>query len=261
MSQLVFDEDAARQIDAAYQIEDAVRRRATARAALAAAPGERILDVGCGPGYYCAELLEEVGPEGSIVGVDASTPMLRLAQRRCEGHDNVTFHQSDVLSLPVEDQAFDAALCVQVLEYVEDAKAGLAEMRRALRPGGRVLIWDIDWATLSWHSEKPDRMDRVLKAWDEHLAHPALPRILGPRLRAAGFDDVHVTSHPFLTLEYGAQTYARAVAPLIADFVTGREGLSEADAAGWLAELSELDERGEFFFTANQFCFTATRAD
>jgi len=62
-TQLVFDEDWARRIEAAYEIEDAVRRRRIVRDALAAVPGERIADVGCGPGFYCAELAEDVGPQ------------------------------------------------------------------------------------------------------------------------------------------------------------------------------------------------------
>jgi hypothetical protein len=132
-------------------------------------------------------------------------------------------------------------------------------MRRALRPGGRVLVWDIDWATVSWHSQNPELMERVLRAWDEHLAHPSLPRTLGARLRAAGFRDVRVTSHPFVTTEYGPQRYVRAVAPLIGDFVVGRQGLTEEEVSAWLDEHRDLDERGEFFFTCNQFCFTATR--
>jgi arsenite methyltransferase len=63
MSRLAFDEDEARQIEALYRI-DAARRRGLVREALGAQPGERILDVGCGPGFYCAELLDEVGTAG-----------------------------------------------------------------------------------------------------------------------------------------------------------------------------------------------------
>lgn len=55
MAELVFDEGASRWLERVYRIEDAVRRRRIARGALAASPGERILDAGCGPGFYCAE--------------------------------------------------------------------------------------------------------------------------------------------------------------------------------------------------------------
>ena len=106
------------------------------RAALAAAPGERILDIGCGPGFYVSELLDEVGPDGSIVAVDASPDMLAMARHRCEGHDNVAFRDGNAAALPVDDGDFDAALCVQVMEYVPDPLGALAEIYRASGPVG-----------------------------------------------------------------------------------------------------------------------------
>jgi arsenite methyltransferase len=259
MAQLVFDEETARAIERVYESRDAQRRREIVRAALATTNGDRILDVGCGPGFYCAELLAEVGPSGSVVGVDGSPAMLALAARRCEGAGNVEFHEADATSLPVPDASVDRALCVQVLEYVPDPAAALAEMHRALRPGGRVIVWDIDWATVALYSEDPARMERVMRAWDEHLAHSSLPRTLGPRLRAAGFADVEMEAHAFASVEMDPETYGSAVLPVIRSFVPGHNDITEDEAKAWLAEQRELGERGEYFFSSTQFCFTATK--
>ena len=259
MSQLVFDEQAASRIEAIYRIGDAERRRAIVRATLGAAPGERVLDVGCGPGFYCAELLEDVGSSGAVVGVDGSAAMLALAARRCAGHDNVELHEADATALPVDDASFDAVLSVQVQEYVRDVTAGLGELHRALRPGGRALVFDIDWATLSIHSEDEARCDRVLRAWDDHLAHRSLPRTLATRLRAAGFEDVRMAAHPFVTIAFDTDSYGAALVPFIAAFVPGHGDVSEEEAQAWLAEQRELGERGEFYFAITQFCFTARR--
>lgn len=258
MSQLAFDEDEARQIEALYRIRDAARRRGIVRGALGPQPGESILDVGCGPGFYCAELLEEVGTEGSVVGLDSSRPMLELAARRCEGHNNVAFREADATSLPVEDASFDGALCVQVLEYVPDITVGLAAMHRALRPGGRIVVWDVDWATVSWHSDDPGRMRRVLDAWDGHLAHPSLPATLATEMRSVGFEDVGMAAHAFASAELNPETYGAALFPFIANYVAGSVGEEEAEA--WAAEQRDLGERGEFFFTCTQFCFTGRRS-
>ena len=208
MSQLVFDAQAAERIEALYLIGDAIRRRRIVREALGASPGEKILDVGCGPGFYCAELLAEVGPSGHVVGIDSSAAMLALAARRCAGHDNVELLEAEAVGLPVEDASFDAVLSVQVQEYVGDVRAGLAELHRALRPGGRALVWDVDWATLSVGGE-PDLTARVLRAWDEHLAHPSLPRALAPLLRSAGFEEVRMQAHPFATSEFDLDSLRR----------------------------------------------------
>ena len=79
MSQLVFDDDLANQLETLYRTGDVLRRRRLVREALGAAPGERVLDVGCGPGFYVAELLSQVGATGAVVGVDASPQTLALA--------------------------------------------------------------------------------------------------------------------------------------------------------------------------------------
>jgi arsenite methyltransferase len=257
MSQLVFDEDVAREIEALYRIGDAVRRRRLVREALGARAGERVLDVGCGPGFYCAELLDEVGPDGAVVGVDPSAAMLALAARRCG--DRADLREGEAVSLPVDDGGFDAAVCVQVLEYVADATAALAEINRALRPRGRAVVWDVDWATVSLNAVDRARHDTVMRAWDEHLAHPSLPRTLAARMRAAGFVDVRMEAHAFATADYDPDGYGPALIPFIGRFVADRRGLTVDDAAAWVAEQRELGERGVFYFASTQLCFTATK--
>jgi arsenite methyltransferase len=259
MSQLEFDDAMATRIESLYRISDAVRRRRIVREVLGAAPGERIVDVGCGPGFYCVELAQEVGPSGSVVGVDSSPAMLQLAARRCAGYESVELRPGDAVSLPVEDASCNAALCVQVLEYVPDPTVALAEMHRAIRPGGRVVVWDIDWATVSLHALDPALTERVLRAWDEHLSHPSLPRTLGSRLRSAGFNEIRMEAHSFSSCELDPETYGAALLPFIATFVVGRNGITDEQAEAWISEQQQLGERAEFYFASTQLCFTATK--
>jgi arsenite methyltransferase len=254
MSQLVFDEAEARRMEAVYKIRDAERRRSQVFAALAPRAGKRILDVGCGPGFYCRDL---AAMAGAVVGVDQSEAMIGLATRRCAGLENVSLHVADATALGVEDAGFDAAFSVQVFEYVPDTGAGLAELHRALRPGGRVLVWDTDWGTFAMQDDELTR--RVQRAWDEHLAHRTLPRRLAPALRAAGFEDVRATAHPLAAIELDPELYGGALMPFIAAYVPGHGGLTDADAAEWVAAQRALGERGEYYFAVTQFCFTATK--
>jgi arsenite methyltransferase len=255
MTQLVFDDNIAAQLEQLYATADVLRRRALVRAALAARPGEDVLDVGCGPGFYAAEIRDDVGASGSVVGIDASESMLAISSHRCEAHDNVEFKHGLATALPVPDASFDAALSVQVLEYVADVARALAEIHRSLRSGGRVVIWDVDWSTVSWHTEDESRMRRVLDAWDEHLADPALPRRLSALLLSAGFDNVAMHAHPFATNALDSQTYGGALVPLLKDFVIGRNGIDSDEAAAWESEQRALNDQGRFFFSCTQFCF------
>jgi SAM-dependent methyltransferase len=260
MSQIAFDERTANQLEVMYRKRDVLRRRQLVRAALGCAPGHRVIDVGCGPGFYAAELLDQVAPDGCVVGVDASPAMLAVAARRCEGRGRAEFREAQATSLPVESGSFDRALCVQVLEYVADVPAALAEIHRVLRPGGRAVVWDVDWSTLSWHSRDPDRMAQVLLAWDEHLAHPALPRTLAAALRAAGFADVRAEPHVFATTELDPETYGGMAVPMVESYVAGRDDAYAVMAKEWATEQRELGARGEYFFAITQFCFTGERS-
>jgi ubiquinone/menaquinone biosynthesis C-methylase UbiE len=247
---LEFNEQIVKQLEEAYRARDMVRRRGLVRAALGAEPGDRILDVGCGPGFFEPELLDEASPGGSVVGVDSSAASVATASSRLAGRDGVEFREADATSLPVEDGEFDRALTVQVLEYVSDVDAALAELRRALRPGGRVVVWDVDWSTVSMRTGDEARMARVLEAWDAHLMHPSLPRTLTARLGAAGFEDVRMEAHPFATNELSAATYGGFLVPFVEQFV----GTDEARA--WADEQRALAECGSFYFACLQFCFT-----
>jgi arsenite methyltransferase len=259
VSRLVFDESLVEQLEALYRTRDVLRRRALVGEALGAEPGERILDAGCGPGFYMSELLDQIGPDGFVMGVDASPQMLAVAARRCEGHENVGFAEANVTALPVAEGSFDRVLSVQVLEYVPDTLSALRELHRALRPGGRALVFDVDWTTVSWHSPGSDRTERVLRAWDEHLAHPALPRTLAAQLRSVGFADVRAEGHVFATAEFDPETYGVAAISVIEKYVAGHDEIGPGEAKAWAEEQHDLGRRGEFFFACIQFCFTATR--
>ncbi|HEX2086006.1 MAG TPA: methyltransferase domain-containing protein [Solirubrobacteraceae bacterium] len=259
MDRLEFDEATAAALEVVYATRDVLRRRRLVREALAVRPGERILDVGCGPGFYVAELLEAAGPDGAALGVDPSGAMLALAARRCEGLPNVELREGDATALPVEDASFDAALCVQVLEYVPDVAAALAELHRALRPGGRVVIWDVDWATVSMSAADRERHERVLRAWDRHLVHRSLPMTLAAQLREAGFEDVSAEGHAFTTTELVPDAYGGSLVAVVQTYLHGLEDFPDEEAAAWGDEQRALGDAGRFYFSCVQCCFAARR--
>jgi arsenite methyltransferase len=259
MTELSFGRETGEQLERAYTTRDILRRRAIVYEALRPQPGQRILDAGCGPGFYVAELAETVGPDGLVVGVDRSLDMLGLAAARSAGRSNVEFREGEATALPVQDEEFDGAVSVQMLEYLTDVDAALAELYRALRPGCRIALWDIDWSTVSWHSEEPERMQRVLDAWDLHLSDPVLPRTLGARLSRAGFEDVAADGYAFVSTNLSTEGYAGAIFPVFESYLLETSALAEGDAAAWAAEQRELDGRGEFFFASVQFCFSASK--
>jgi demethylmenaquinone methyltransferase/2-methoxy-6-polyprenyl-1,4-benzoquinol methylase len=119
------------------------RRRAAEQAALGA--GDAALDVCCGTGDLALELAGRVLPGGHVVGCDFSEPMLDLARDKAAalGTPGVRFEWADALSLPYDDGRFDAVTVGFGVRNLSDLDGGLAEMRRVLRPGGRLVILEI----------------------------------------------------------------------------------------------------------------------
>ncbi len=122
---------------------------AEAQAALLAsvslAPGERVLDVACGTGLATSGAARAVGPDGRVLGIDLSGRMVDAARRRAAERQlsNVGFARMDAQTPDLPDAGFDVALCALGLMYMPDPEQALREMRRVLRPGGRLglAVW------------------------------------------------------------------------------------------------------------------------
>jgi len=258
-SGIEFGEAAARAVEAAYLTTDVVEQRCAVLRLLALEPGERVLDVGSGPGLLARDMASTVGPSGRVCGLDPSEPMLARARERCADQPQVSFEKGSAASLPYDDASFDAVVSTQVYEYVPDIPGALAEIARVLRPGGRVAILDTDYESLVVHTEDPERHARILDAWDEHFVHRGLPRILGAALREAGFRLRQRVVIPIFNPEYHANAFSFHLVRMMAGFAAGRREATAADAEGWLAELEELGRAGRYFFSLNRYVFVAER--
>ncbi len=108
-----------------------------------AAPGrgEYVLDVACGTGVGGRLPADAIGPSGKIVGVDLDAGMLRTAEERSRGLKvPMEWHCASALQMPLEDESFDLCLCLQGLQFFPDRAAGLSEIRRVLKPTGRLVV-------------------------------------------------------------------------------------------------------------------------
>jgi len=258
VTELRFDEEETRRLLALYVTPDVVSQRGEFLRVLDPKPGERVLDVGSGPGFLAAAIADAVGSRGAVLGVDISESLLAVARAHCAQRPWVELRRANATALPFPDQNFDAVISTQVLEYVREVDVALAEIRRVLRPRGRVVIVDTDWDSIVWHSPDPDRMNRVLAAWEQHATDSRLPRTMSRRLRNAGFRVQHERVIPLFNPTYDENTYSNRIIDSIVAFVTGRNGIGRVEADAWARELREAGERGDYFFSLNRYLFSAT---
>lgn len=166
--------------------------------------GERIIDIGCGTGATALRATDAVGPQGEVLGIDLSNPMLSVARGRAEaqgGADNLKLEIADAQSHGFEQDAFDLLQSRFGVMFFENPTAAFANLLTALRPGGRLCF--VCWGPLAdnpWHLVPRTAAVRFLGE-----PEPTPPRAPGPMafadtgyvteiLQGAGFEDVQITS-------------------------------------------------------------------
>ena len=258
MSGLAFSSDAAEQLIAAYRTPDMSGQRDATLQRLNLKAGERVLDVGCGPGFLCETMAAAVGPTGRVVGIDISQDLIDFASRH-KISDRIDYRVGNATALPAEPAQFDAAVSTQVIEYVANVDAALREIARILRPGGRAFIVDTDFDSWVWHATDTERMQQVMKGWELHCAHSQLPRTLIPRLRAAGLTTLVVEGYPIVNTTYQPGDFSYGLSILIADFLRGR-GFEAQIVDGWLEDLRDIERRRASFFSLNRYFFSIKKS-
>jgi arsenite methyltransferase len=238
---------------------DMVARRLAVLDALAAAPGEQVLEVGCGAGLLLREIGAAVGERGRAVGIDVSNDQIGVARAYCDDMGQVEARLEDLRAVAACDGLFDATVSVQVLEYVPHVETALAEVARLTRPGGRLVNVATNWATLWWAGGDCELTTRLLSAWDGHAPHPNLPVVLPLLLERAGFSAVHQRPLTVLNRHFHPDSFSYWAARLIAAFAHTNGDVSQDDVSRWLASLAAADTNRRYFFSSVPVLTTATR--
>lgn len=219
------------------------------RAGLGLTAGSKVLDLGCGTGHELAQL-ESDGVQA--FGIDFSEAMLRSSRDRLASQGRpARLVAADGQQLPFLDGMFDGCRIERVLQHVSSPAAVLREVRRVLRPGGRVGILEPDWASLTLASTDPIAARVVADEVGGDIAHRDVGRHLRRLLVEAGFVEVRIEVE--LVVHSSVESLANMVsleraAARACD--AGRLERSRADAL--LVEMRELSESGAFHATINR---------
>jgi len=217
--------------------------RAAAAKRMELSAGQKALDLGCGIGGATFPLANITGPNGLAAGVDISTAMVESASSRIGSRAGVEFKVGEACAIPYPDKFFDAARCERVFLYLPDRIAAIHEMRRVVKPGGRIVLMDTELDSTAVYSKKLALTRKMTSIVAATMPNPNSARDLPALAREAGLKDVKVET---LAISAPHEFFLKVMAGSLAGAV--EKGIVPvAEVQEWLEEQAALQAQGNFF--------------
>jgi ubiquinone/menaquinone biosynthesis C-methylase UbiE len=223
-------------------------------AAMAIKPGDRVLDAGCGPGDFLPRLAQAVGPRGFVVGLDHAPGFLIEARALIASlsiETPVECIEGDALSLPFPDNFFDSAHTERVLMHLDNPDQSLRELRRVVKPGGRVVCVEPDLAGMRIDHEQPLLARLLVDVFTETIRFPAMGLEMNRRMASAGLIDRTVET--LTEVERDFPTEAAAIFRAGSDRLVASERMDPTEADAVLAWLVAQSAAGRYTSYTSMF--------
>lgn len=207
--------------------------------------GGRVLEVGCGNGAATKLLMTHVDP-GELVGVDPAPGFIEMADEAFAGEPRAGFHVGDAVRTEEPGSSFDLVVAHTVYSHLPDPAGALGEAYRVLRPGGRLAIFDGDYATITVELFDGDPLQAAVAAIMRNMVHaPYIMRHLPALATEAGFTVTTVEPHGYV--QTTSPDYLLSLLCRSLDAAVRADEFGEALSDGFKREAQRRVENGTFY--------------
>lgn len=222
-----------------------------------------VLALGAGTGVEVRELVRRPGFAGRVTALEISERLVEIGRRKAEEEgvaDRIAWRVGDAQALDLPDGSFDLVTAHTLLSHVDEPARVLEEARRVLRPGGTLVVFDGDYATLTFGTEDPEQG----RAWDERIirtivAHPRVMRSLPRHLRRLGLELVAARAHALN--EIGRADFFLGSLRSFQVLLPKAGAATAEEAEAFVADQLRASEEGAFFAGYNFVTCIARRPD
>lgn len=246
--------------DAAFQITDALRKlpgivELTKRGFehLEIAPGDSLLEVGCGTGEDSRNFSELVGTTGLVTAIDTSDTMLEEAKRRTpKSQSNITYHNADIQKVDFASASFSKCWSQRVFQHLPNPEQALGEIHRVLKPEGRLVILDTDWETFVIDSTNKKLTRKITEGFCDIIQNGWIGRQLPRLCTQANFQVVDYFSNTIIANDLNFLLNHLGVNEVL-HYLTQQNEVSSTEVKSWKEELQRNSDAGSFFYSVTMF--------
>lgn len=220
---------------------------------MAITPGDTVLDLGCGPGVDTIPLVELVGSNGKVIGIDTDGKMLAEAEQAAEDAgclEWIEHRHASAMELPLEENSVAASRAERLLQVLppENEQSIVAELVRVTCPGGRVVLIDTDWPSASVDFSNPQLERRLMEFFTLRMRPNGLAgRHLLALCREHGLDDIRFDVVPMAQTRFDETVFG----DWLIDTATAQGIMNETEAELWRNELQQRQDEGRFYSCVN----------
>ena len=215
---------------------------------------DTVLDLGCGPGIDTIALADIVKLDGKVIGVDYDKRMVAKAEGFALAagvSDTVKHYQGNAVDLSFDDNSFDSCRSERLFQHLPNPAQALAEMVRVTKPGGKIVVVDTDWGTLSIDSGE-DNIERKLT---NLMVQSFITNAFSGRTLYRLFNDlqlkyIYYETFPIVTTNYSLARYG-AQLDRLEQLAIKNNIITEDELSKWHHSLNNAAEAGTFFSTVN----------
>jgi ubiquinone/menaquinone biosynthesis C-methylase UbiE len=221
-----------------------------------------VLDLGCGTGVVTRAIAARDRFSGTVTGIDQSPEFIAAAERLAADAgvgDRVEFVVGDAHELDLPAASFDAAVAHTLISHVRDPLAVLAEAARVIRPGGVVVVFDGDYASLTFGCSDPQLGQTIERAIQSMImSSPRVMREVPRLLPKAGLQLIATQAHVYA--EAGSSSFLLNLAETYGPLAASNGLASAAHVDAWLDDQRRSAEAGTFFAACNYYAYVAHSA-
>ena len=205
--------------------------------------GHKVLDLGCGIGGATFPLAEITGPTGLAAGVDISSTMVEAARQRANGRAGVEFRVGDACAIPYPENFFDSARSERVFLYLPDRLGAIEEIKRVVKPGGKIVLLDTDLDSTAVYSKKLQLARKMTSLVAATMPNPNSARDLPALARQAGLKNIKIRT---LSASTPYEFFLKIIASSL-EKAAEQSMVPSAEVQEFLEEPRALNTTGDFF--------------